>query len=110
MQTKDSKLKHIRGNLDLSIIGNTNNMFSSCTALETIETTGSFGGLNTGTASLTLDLSASAVFNASAYINSLASNGSGKTRIIKLNATVYNALTDDIKTLATTKNYTLASA
>ena len=107
---KDSKLKHIRGNLDLSLIGNTNNMFNSCTALETIETTGSFGGLNTGTASLTLDLSASAVFNASDYINSLASNNSGKTRIIKLNATVYNGLTQETKNLAISKNYTLASA
>ena len=102
----NNALKRILGNLDMSYVTNVNSMFSGCSSLVTIETTGSFGGKST-TNSLTLDLSASTVFDATSFINSLASNDSGKTRIIKLNTTVLSALSDETKALATTKNYTL---
>lgn len=102
-------LQHITGNLDMSYIVTPVNVFYGCTSLIDIETTGSFGGLNTED-TLTLDLSASAVFNISKLITDLAANESGKTRNIKLNATVYAGLTTETRELATTKNYTLISA
>lgn len=103
-----SKLKSIKGNLDLSYIKTFTNMFYNCSALQTIETNGSIA--NTTTSALTLDLSASAVFDIASYINSLAENNSGYTRTIKINATVYSALSEETIALAATKNYTLASA
>jgi hypothetical protein len=83
-------------------------MFSKCTSLETIDTTGSFGGLNS-TASMTLDISESPAFNASDFLTKLASNDSGYTRILKLNSTVYDNLDDETFELAAEKNYTLSS-
>ena len=102
-------LQHITGNLDMSYIITPENVFSGCNSLIDIETTGSFGGLN-NEATLTLDLSASTVFNILKLITDLAANESGKTRNIKLNATVYAGLTTETQELATTKNYTLISA
>jgi hypothetical protein len=100
------ELENIKGNLDLSGAINTN-LFSNCTNLKTIETS---GGLYTKitTSSVTLDLSASSVFDIEHFLNQLASNDTGLTRIIKLSATVYNGLTDEVKELATSKNYTLS--
>jgi hypothetical protein len=103
-----SKLKKIKGNLDLSYLNTITNIFGNCSSLESIETTGSFCGNNTK--AMTLDLSASAVFDIEGYLNQLATNGSGYTQTIKLNSTVYNNLTDNAKSLASTKKYTLASA
>lgn len=103
-----SKLKKIKGNLDLSYLYTTNYMFTNCSSLESIETTGSFCGNNTK--AMTLDLSASAVFDIEGYLDQLATNSSGYTQTIKLNSTVYNSLTDNAKSLASTKKYTLASA
>lgn len=102
-------LKIIKGNLDLSIVDFTSNPFAGCTSLERIETTGSLGGTRSLT-TMTFDISASPVFDIAHLLNNVASNDSGKTRIIKLNATVYNGLTEEVTTLAATKNYTLASA
>lgn len=104
-----SSLKNIRGNLDLSLVNNVSNMFYNCSALETIETSGSICG-SVAKSSLTLDLGASEVFDIVGFINQLASNNSGYTRTIKLNATVYSALSEETIALAATKNYTLASA
>ena len=102
-----TNLKYIKGNFDLSGVYNINNIFYNCTNLISIETTGSFGGLNTSTSSMTLDISASSVFDATSFINSLSSNDSGKTRIIKLHANVLAGLSDETKELATSKHYTL---
>lgn len=101
-------LKYIRGNLDLSYLYNYGNIFKGCTSLITIETSGAFG-LNS-TNALTLDLSSCAVFDIASFIESLAENTTGKVRTLKLHATVYSGLTDETKALATSKNYTLASA
>lgn len=104
-----SKLKAIKGAFDLNNIHyNSTNVFYGCTALETIETSSRICG-NTSN-NFILDLSASPVFKIADYITSLGENTSGKIRTIKLHADVYNALTDDTVALATTKNYTLASA
>ena len=102
-------LAHITGELDLSKITECRNMFDACYLLEDIETTGSFGG-DSSSGSLTLDLSASPVFDIADYITRLAANNSGNTRIIKLNSTVYSNMTQATIDLATTKNYTLQSA
>lgn len=107
-----SALSHIKGNLDLSNVANATyltTIFAKCSSLVDFETTGSIAGLNTFT-SATLDVSASPVFNIELMLNRFASNTSGKTRTIKLHSTVYSNLTDDIRALATSKNYTLASA
>ena len=107
---RDSKLKNILGNFDLSKISNTNEMFKECSALEKIETSGSFGGGNTSTTSLTLDLSDSSVFDGDTFIKSLAANGSGKERIIKLSSSSYGNLTQEAIDAAANKNYVLQSA
>jgi hypothetical protein len=101
-------LKTIHGDIYLAYMSTYDNMFSGCTSLETIDTTTSFGGLNTDS-SMTLDLSASAVFNISDFLTKLASNNSGKTRILKLNSTVYDSLDENTLNLAAEKNYTLSS-
>jgi len=104
-----SKLKAVKGAFDLNNIHyNSTNVFYGCTALETIETSKRI--CNNTSYDFTLDLSASPVFKIADYITSLGENTSEKTRTIKLHADVYNALTDEIVALATTKNYTLASA
>ena len=82
--------------------------FADCSSLVSIVTSGAIcsdASVNT----LTLDLSASDVFKGSEFLNSLGSNNSGQTRIIKFSKVVYDALTEDDKSVASTKNYTLAS-
>jgi hypothetical protein len=104
-----SKLKAIKGAFNMNNISQYSSMiFYKCGALETIETNGCI--CNITTANYTFDISASPVFNISKFINDLVANTTGKTRTIKLHADVYNALTDETIALATTKNYTLASA
>jgi hypothetical protein len=101
-----NNLKNIHGNLDLTYLNNNTSMFKNCSSLESIETTGSIGG-GSSNSSITLDLSASSVFNAASFIQSLAANNSGKTRIIKLHSNVLSGLSAEITALATSKNYTL---
>lgn len=82
--------------------------FADCSSLVSIVTSGAIcsdASVNT----LTLDLSASDVFKGSEFLNSLGSNNSGQTRIIKFSKVVYDALTENDKSVASTKNYTLAS-
>lgn len=82
--------------------------FADCSSLVSIVTSGAIcsdASVNT----LTLDLSASDVFKGSEFLNSLGSNTSGQTRIIKFSKVVYDALTENDKSVASTKNYTLAS-
>lgn len=82
--------------------------FADCSSLVSIVTSGAIcsdASVNT----LTLDLSASDVFKGSEFLNSLGSNNSGQTRIIKFSKVVYDALTENDKSVAGTKNYTLAS-
>ena len=102
-----SVLEHIYGNLDLSRANSIGSMFSGCSSLIDIETSGSLGGLINS--NQTFDFSSSPVFNISKLINDLASNNSGYTKTIKLHSTVYGALSDDTKALAVEKGYTLAS-
>lgn len=103
-----TNLKTITGNLDLSNIYTLQNGFSGCKSLERIETNGQIAKNCTNT--FTIDLSASAVFDIASFINGLAANTSGYTRIIKLNSTVYSGITAETQALATEKSYTLASA
>ena len=102
-----SKLEEITGDLDMSYCNNFSNAFTGCSALTTIETSGSLGGSVTD-ASLTLDLSAADSFDADSFIDNLASNDSGNTRIIILHADAYSRFTKQAE--ATTKNYTVQSA
>ena len=105
-------LAKLKGNLDLSNVASATHLttiFANCISLVDFETTGSIAGDNTFS-SATLTVSASPVFNISLMLQRWAVNPSGKTRIIKLHADVYNALTEDDLALATEKNYTLASA
>lgn len=105
-------LKYIKGNLDLTYVYNASQLnsqlFQNCNSLEKITTTGEIAKNVTST--VTLDLSASAVFDIADYISQLAANTSGYTRNIKLNATVYGNLTQAVIDAATAKSYTLVSA
>lgn len=102
------QLEYVRGNFDMSrISNNSTGIFSGCTSLKCIETTGSFGGERSDT-NLTLDLSASPVFEIENFLNNLDANESGKVHTIKLHSTVYGSLTDAVKELATSKGYTLS--
>lgn len=86
-----------------------NYSFRNCSSLEKLEiNNGDVICTSTSTASLTLDLSASAVFDAEDFINRLGANNTGKTRTIKLNSTVYDALSQETITMAAEKNYTLS--
>lgn len=107
-----TNLQHVRGNFDMSRAKNFNGVFYGCSSLVSIETTGSFGGHATikTTSALTLDLSASSVFDANGLIESLASNESGATRNLKFSAVSYSAITEQNRALAVTKKYTLVSA
>lgn len=103
-------LQHIYGNFDMSKVVGTYSAFNACTSLVDIETSGSFGGsIDNTTNSLTLDLSASDVFDANSLIEDLAANNSGKERILKFSATSYSNITSANITLASTKNYVLQS-
>lgn len=103
-----SSLKKITG-LDLSgQYAQYNSIFTGNTSLEEIIGKGTLAGYNTNT-SMTWNLSASPVFRPLSWLQSLDAI-EGKTRIIKLNADVYNSLSEEVIALATEKNITLASA
>lgn len=82
--------------------------FADCSSLVSIVTSGALCS-DASVKTLTLDLSASDVFKGSEFLSSLGSNNSGQTRIIKFSKVVYDALTENDKSVAGTKNYTLAS-
>ena len=104
-----SKLKKITG-LDLSgQYAQYNNIFKNCSSLEELYVTGTLAGYNTNS-SMTWDLSASAVFKPISLLSSVERTPDGKTRIIKLNSSVYSKLTEEEIALASSKNITLASA
>lgn len=104
-----SKLKKITG-LDLSgQYAQYNNIFKNCSSLEELYVTGTLAGYNTNS-SMTWDLSASAVFKPISLLSSVESTPAGKTRIIKLNSSVYSKLIEEEIALASSKNITLASA
>lgn len=109
MFTNCSSLRNVLGNFDLSRVNNVDDIFTGCTLLESVQTTGSFGGANTNVDSMTLDFSSSSVFDADTFVKSLAANTSGKTRILKLSAASYSGLTEEAISEAADKNYTLQS-
>ena len=82
--------------------------FADCSSLVSIVTSGAICS-DKSVKTLTLDLSASDVFKGSEFLSSLGSNSSGQTRIIKFSKIVYDALTEDDKSVAGTKNYALTS-
>lgn len=100
-----SNLVTILGTLKLDKCTGYNNMFAGCTSLVGCPITNFGFGVTTNT--LTLDLSASAVLDAASMITAMGVNNSGKTRILKLNATVLAGLSSDITALAASKNITL---
>lgn len=100
-----SNLVTILGTLKLDKCTGYNNMFAGCTSLVSCPIINFGFGQSTNT--LTLDLSASAVLNASDMITNFETNNSGKTRILKLHADVLAGLSSDITALAASKNITL---
>lgn len=100
-----SNLVTILGTLKLVKCTGYNNMFAGCTSLVSCPIINFGFGQSTNT--LTLDLSASAVLNASDMITNFETNNSGKTRILKLHADVLAGLSSDITALAASKNITL---
>lgn len=104
-----SKLQYINGNLDLSYCNDISNMFDGCTSLQSLNISGSIGG-NVDVAEMTLDLSASSVFNASNFITNLASNDSGQTRNILLSPESYDSLDSSDISRAENLNYRLVRA
>lgn len=106
-----SSLKEIKGNLDLTKIYQASyiaGMFNGCTALEKIATSG--GIAENINQAITLDLSASAVFDIADFISNLAAKVTSQTRNIKLHSTVYSGLSQATIDAATAKGYTLISA
>lgn len=100
-----SNLVTILGTLKLDICAGYNNMFAGCSSLVDCPITNfAFGDF---TKTVTLDLSASSVLDAATMITNMETNNSGKTRILKLNATVLAGLSSDITALAASKNITL---
>lgn len=100
-------------NFDMSSVENCNYTFNTCTYLTalTFKEGATFGG-NSSSASLTLDLSQTALDKTSfkGLIDSISINNSRKTRIFKVKSALYTELTDEILDIADEKNYTIASA
>ena len=103
---------------DMSACTNCNNVFcaashtySGCKFLNTIDFMGgSFGG-NSTTSSLTLDLSKLESMTKESFINmfnSLGTNKNGKTRIFKINQTIYESMSEEELGIATGKGYTVS--
>lgn len=101
-----TNLKVLTGTNLFAYVKNLNSTFTGCINLQRLEITGEICKFSS-VATITLDLSVSPVFDATDFINRLSPNTSTKTRIIKLNATVLNSLTDETKALAEKKLYTL---
>lgn len=100
-----TNLKYVRGALSFAKSTGFTSMFANCSSLITCGITNF--GFGSTTNSLTLDLSASAVLDAATMITNMETNNSGKTRILKLHATVLAGLSSDITALAASKNITL---
>ena len=100
-----TNLQYIRGTLKLNKCTGYGNTFSNCNSLINCPITNF--GFDTTTTTITLDLSASNVLDAASMITNMDTNESGKTRILKLHADVLVGLSDEIKTLAASKNITL---
>lgn len=100
-----SNLKHIRGSLSFAKCTQFVSMFIGCTSLITCGITNF--GFGDSTSSITLDLEDSRVLDADTLIRNMETNNSGKTRILLLNADVFNGLSSDIIALAASKNITL---
>ena len=100
-----SNLVTIQGTLRLDKCTTYTNMFASCSKLEDCPITNFGFGQSTNT--ITLDLSASAVLDAHTMIQNFETNSSGKTRILKLHATVLAGLSSADTALAASKNITL---
>lgn len=103
-----SSLQYIRGSLSFAKSTNFTSMFANCSSL--IQVGIKNFGFSATSNTLTLDLSASAVLDAATLVSGMDTNSSGKTRIIKLNATVYNNLSQATIDAAAAKNITLQSA
>lgn len=103
-----SNLVTIQGTLKLTKFGTSSGFFSGCTSLVNLPITNF--GFSTTTNSVTLDLSACGSLDADTMIQNMDTNGSGRTRIIKLHATVYANLAQATIDAAASKNITLQSA
>lgn len=103
-----TNLVTITGDINLNKTTSVSNTFANCSSLVNLSLK-SFGfGATTNT--LTLDLSACTSLDADTMIQGMNSNTSGKTRIIKLAAAVYNNLSSTTTAAAASKNITLQSA
>ena len=100
-----SNLVTIQGTLKLDKCTTYTNMFTGCSKLVDCPITNFGFGVTTNT--ITLDLSASAVLDAHTMIQNFETNSSGKTRILKLHATVLAGLSSADNALAASKNITL---
>lgn len=103
-----SNLVTIQGTLRWNKIGTPSSTFAGCTSLVNLPITNF--GFGATTNSITLDLSACGSLDADTMIQNMDVNNSGKTRIIKLNATVYSNLAQATIDAAASKNITLQSA
>ena len=103
-----SNLVTILGSIVLNKITGANYAFAGCTSLVNLPLK-DFGFAST-TNTITLDLSSCASLDADTMIQNMNTNTSGKARIIKLNATVYNNLSAATTAAAASKNITLQSA
>ena len=103
---------------DMSACTNCNNVFcaashtySGCKFLHTIDFQGgSFGG-SSSISTLTLDLSKLESMTKESFINmfnSLGTNKNGKTRIFKINQTIYESMSEEELAIATGKGYTVS--
>ena len=100
-----SNLVTIQGTLKLDKCTTYTNMFTGCSKLVDCPITNFGFGVTTNT--ITLDLSASAVLDAHTMIQNFETNSSGKTRILKLHASVLAGLSSADTALAASKNITL---
>ena len=100
-----SNLVTIQGTLRFDKCTTYTNMFTGCTSLVDCPITNFGFGVTTNT--ITLDLSASAVLDAHSMIQNFETNSSGKTRILKLHASVLAGLSSADIALAASKNITL---
>ena len=103
-----SNLVTIQGTLRWNKIGTPSNTFAGCTSLVNLPVTNF--GFGATTNSITLDLSSCGSLDADTMIQNMEINNSGKTRIIKLNSTVYANLAQATISAAASKNITLQSA
>jgi hypothetical protein len=100
-------------NINMDKISNNYSFFNS-SSFNRLTFKGTFGG-NAATPSLTLNLSqlnSNANYNKDAFIEtitSLSPNESGKTRIIKIKATIYDTLSEEEIAIATGKGYTIST-